>query len=209
MVLLTASTKLLFIGDSITEWGRHQDPEQLGFGYVRLIRDQLAARDPATAPVVINQGISSQQIPHLQARWQHDVLDHAPDIVSIYVGINDVWHGLFPEAKGCPLPEFVNGYHDILARTRQALPRTTIVVCEPSVLWTPEQPSAHARLKPYVAVVRQLAHQLGAPLVGLHDGFEAARTARPDIAWTTDGIHPSGAGHALIARLWLAATGLL
>jgi lysophospholipase L1-like esterase len=206
---LCAATKLLFIGDSITEWGRLEDPEALGGGYVRLIHDQLAARDPVTAPIVINQGIRSHQIPDLQARWQRDVLDHTPDVVSIYVGINDVTYGLFPHTTGCPLPQFVAGYHDILERTRQALPAAIIVLCEPSVLWLPELPTANASLKPYVAVVRRLAHQLDAKLVGLHDAFEQARTARPDIAWTIDGIHPSSAGHALIARLWLAAMNLL
>jgi acyl-CoA thioesterase-1 len=209
LATLTATTRLLFIGDSITEVGWQDDPEQLGYGYVRLIRDQLAARDPASAPVVVNRGISAHQIPHLQARWQRDVLDLAPDIVSIYIGINDVYHGLMPGGAGCDMAGFVAGYRDIVGRTRQALPNATIVLCEPSVLWIDEHPTANARLKPYVQLVGHLAREIGATLVGLHDGFERARAARPDIPWTTDGIHPSGAGHMLVAHLWLRAMDLL
>jgi acyl-CoA thioesterase-1 len=209
MAVIGAASRLLFIGDSITDAQRQHDPERLGYGYVRLIRDHLAARDRATVPVVINQGISSQQLPDLEARWQRDVLEQAPDMVSIYIGINDVWHGLEPGHTGCDLPRFTTGYRAILDRTRQALPDATIVLCEPSVLWLPDHPSANDRLKPYVAAVRDLARQLGAPLVGLHDAFEQVRLERPDIPWTLDGVHPSDAGHALIAGLWLQAVGLL
>ena len=96
---LTRETKLLFIGDSITDCGRRTDPETLGDGFVRIIRDHLAATDPASAPQIINTGISGNRIPHLAKRWDADVLAHAPDVVSIMVGINEEADGLFGSIK--------------------------------------------------------------------------------------------------------------
>jgi acyl-CoA thioesterase I len=203
-------TKLLFIGDSITDCGRKQDEEKLGQGYVRNIHDYLAATDPAKCPIVINRGISGNKIPDLQNRWQRDVLDLAPDILSIYIGINDVWHGLEPGRAGCDIESFTTGFRDILTRARQALPEVKIVLCEPSVLWLSQHPGANEKLKPYVDRVHDLAREFHAvAVVELHAAFNSARAARPDIPWTTDGVHPTSAGHMLIAMKWLATTGLL
>jgi len=206
---VSTATDLLFIGDSVTDAGRHVDPERIGFGYVRLIRDILAARQPATAPVVTNRGVSGFKITDLQAVWQDEVLALEPDIVSVYIGLNDVWHGLQPGVTGTDHATFVTGYRDILARTRQALPRTALVLCEPSVLWLPSCPAANELLQPYVATVHRLAEEFAAvAVVALHGAFVRARAARPDIAWTSDGVHPTSIGHMLIAETWLTATGL-
>ncbi|MDB5324534.1 MAG: hypothetical protein JWM57_103, partial [Phycisphaerales bacterium] len=68
----------LFIGDSITDVGRKTDPDGIGNGYVRLIRDYLYAKDPAKSTRVINTGISGNKVTDLAKRWKEDVLDHAP-----------------------------------------------------------------------------------------------------------------------------------
>jgi lysophospholipase L1-like esterase len=210
-VSLDASTRLLFIGDSITDCNRSVDPDQLGDGYVRLVRDYLAAHNPAKLPVVINRGISGNKIPDLQKRWKTDVLEMRPDVLSIFIGINDVWHSFKPDRSGCDLPAFRAGYEDILTQTRHYLPATTLVLCEPSVLWLDhEHPGANAKLAPYIAAVHELAKRFGAQsVVELHGAFNRAKAARPDVAWTTDGVHPTSTGHMLIAQTWLKATGLL
>jgi lysophospholipase L1-like esterase len=207
VISLSATTRLLFIGDSITDCGRRTDPEQIGNGFVRLIRDHLCAANPAAAPIVINRGVSGNKMPDLQKRWQRDVLDETPDVVSIYIGINDVWHSFAPDRAGCDIDQFTAGYRDILTRTRHALPRCTIVLCEPSVIWPPVHEDGNARLQPYVRMVHEMAKDFSAAcVVPLHGAFNDARAARPDIAWTTDGVHPTSTGHMLIARTWLAAT---
>jgi acyl-CoA thioesterase-1 len=207
---ISEKTKLLFIGDSITDCGWRKDPEALGSGYVRNIRDYLAARDPNTSPSIINRGISGNKIPDLQNRWQRDVVDSKPDIVSIFIGINDVWHSLVPDRIGCDIDAYTAGYRDILTRTRQALPDTKIVLCEPSVLWLDQPPGANEKLRPYIRAVNDLGKEFQlTSIVGLHAAFNSARAARPDIPWTTDGVHPASAGHMLIAMTWLAANGML
>jgi lysophospholipase L1-like esterase len=206
MITFTTKTKLLFIGDSITDCGRREDNEALGNGYVRLVRDSLLAASPATAPTVINRGISGNKITDLQKRWQRDVLDLSPDVLSIYIGINDVWHGLFPGREGTSIECFTEGYRDILTRTRSALPNCKLILCEPTVIWPPVHQQGNEKLAPYVRAVHEMATEFRADrVVPLHSAFNEAGAARPAIAWTTDGVHPTGTGHMLIARTWLAA----
>jgi lysophospholipase L1-like esterase len=206
----TADNKLLFIGDSITDADWRKDPEAVGKGYVRLVRDHLCARYPAAAPRVFNRGISGNKVPDLRKRWQRDVIELAPDVLSIYIGINDVWHGLKPDRDGCSIDDFRAGYRDVLSQTKTSFPAIKLVLCEPSALWLDDPPDANERLTPYVAAVNNLAREFAAEaVVPLHGAFNSARAVRPDIAWTTDGVHPTSTGHMLIARTWLAATGLL
>ena len=206
---LTPTTKLLFIGDSITDAGRRECPEGIGASYVRPIRDYLFVTRPATAPIVMNRGIGGNRVVDLAARWQEDVLDLAPDILSIKIGINDVWHGLNGGVNGIPVERFTPVYDDLLQQVRTVLPACRIVLCEPSVIWPPQPPEGNDMLLPYCAAIRALADKYEADcVVPLHEAFENARRVRPDIAWTADGVHPTSAGHILIAHTWLRAAGL-
>jgi lysophospholipase L1-like esterase len=206
-IKFTPSSKLLFIGDSITDADWRKCPENIGKGFVRIVRDYLAAKDPASAPTVMNRGISGNKITDLQKRWQRDVIDLQPDVLNIYIGINDVWHGFVPDRVGCPIDQYVAGYRDILTQARRANPKLQLTLCEPSVIWLTDPPDANDRLKPYAAAVHELGREFDADcVVRLHEAFNKAREKRPEIAWTTDGVHPSSYGHMLIAREWLAAT---
>src|ERR1041384_3516876 len=117
---LSRTTRLLFIGDSITDCGRANDPDHLGQGYVRLTRDYLQCKDAANAPVIINRGISGNKVVDLAARWQQDVLAERPDILSVKIGINDVWHGLIG-GPGVPIDQFTTVYRDLLRQVNQTL----------------------------------------------------------------------------------------
>lgn len=200
----------LFIGDSITDVNRRNDPEGIGQGYVRIIRDYLYAKDPVKAPRVINTGISGNRVTHLAKRWKEDVLDHEPDVVSIKVGINDVWHGLEGRNEGVPIEQFVEMYHVILRQLQAVVPKAKVILCQPSVIEPPAPAGGNSALQPYVRAVGELKREFNAlAVVPLHSAFVNARRLRPDINWTPDGVHPSSAGHMLIARTWLAETGLL
>ena len=205
---ISRTTRLLFIGDSITDCGRVADPDALGQGYVRLVRDWLQCKDPPTCPVVINRGISGDKVTELAARWKPDVLEQKPDVLSIKIGINDVWHAL-GGGPGVSIEQYTSVYRDLLQQVKKALPQCKLVLCEPSVIWRPAA-EGNALLQPYVRAVNDLAREFGAQcVVPLHGAFVRAREARPDLEWTLDGVHPSSAGHMLIAREWLKATGLL
>lgn len=207
---ITSQSKLLFIGDSITDVGRRECKESIGNGYVRMVRDWLCARDPQNAPKVLNFGISGNKINDLAKRWQRDVIDQSPDVLSIYIGVNDVWHGLIPGREGTELNNFVAQYRELIDLAFGANPKLQLVLCEPSVLWLTEPVDADERIRPYAAAVHGLSRDFAAhATVPLHQAFTRARRERPDIAWTTDGVHPTSTGHMLIANTWLTSCGLL
>ncbi len=200
----------LFIGDSITDVGRNASPDGLGNGYVKLVHDYLAGKHLADAARIINRGLSGNKITDLQKRWKQDVLDHEPDLLSIKIGINDVWHSLMPEREGVPPDMFEKTYREILSQTTTALPACKIVLCHPSVIWAPAPSQGNAMLGDYIDVVTKLSveFKLAEPLP-LHEIFERAKAQRSDIDWAPDGVHPSPAGHMLIARAWLEKQGLI
>ena len=91
---------VLFQGDSITDAHRdknkHQsranDPRALGDGYPFVIAGQLLRKYPAKKLKFFNRGISGNRVPNLQKRWKKDCIDMKPDLISILVGVNDIWH---------------------------------------------------------------------------------------------------------------------
>lgn len=207
---LSRDSRWIFIGDSITDAGRFQCPDGMGSGYVRLVRDWLLASHPASAPEIINAGTSGNKVTDLAVRWGTDVLDQNPALVSIKIGINDVWHGLRSDRAGTSVETFRDVYESLLVGLRNSCPEALVVLCEPSVIWPPAPEEGNAALQPYVQIVRDLGEKFKArAIVPLHGAFNHARKKRSDIAWAPDGVHPSSSGHTLIARSWLAALGLL
>ena len=79
----------------------------------------------------------------------------------------------------------------------------------PTVIGPPSPEEGNEKLQPYVRAVNDLASEFAAILVPTHRAFRRAQDQRPDLEWTTDGVHPGSAGHMLIARTWLSAIGLL
>jgi acyl-CoA thioesterase I len=197
---------VLFQGDSITDAGRLRDaPEDLGRGYALMAAAQYGLRHAEQGVRFLNRGISGNRCRDLLARWQADCLDLRPDLVSIYIGINDTWRR-FDQGLVTSAAEFEAQYRELLAQTRQALPAAGLVLVEPFVLPAPPDRVAWREdLDPKITAVRALAVEFGAALVPLDGLFAQAATRRPAPYWAADGVHPSPAGHALIARAWLDA----
>src|ERR1019366_2799740 len=89
-------SKLLFIGDSITDCTRARPVGEglfnaLGTGYVALVDALLGAAIPERQIRVVNMGTGGHTIRDLKSRWETDVLALKPDWLSIMIGINDVW----------------------------------------------------------------------------------------------------------------------
>ncbi len=194
---IKAGERVLFIGDSITDCARLDGgPDGLGDGYVRLV----AARLPGVA--VVNRGVSGDTTADLLARWRPDCLDLRPDVLSLYVGINDTWRA-FDSGTPTSTERFAANYRELLATATEALDARIILV-EPFVLpVTPDQEAWHADLDPKVTAIRELAGEYGVPLVPLGAILrrEAARTGNAALA--EDGVHPTPRGHEVIAEAWL------
>ncbi|WP_223869340.1 SGNH/GDSL hydrolase family protein [Paenibacillus sabuli] len=196
---------VLFQGDSITDAGRSRDNlRDLGHGYAHLVAAQLGAAYPELNLQFVNRGISGHRVPDLLGRWQEDCLDLKPTWVSIYIGINDTWRR-YDRDDPTSTEQFEQGYRELLTRTTQGLD-AKLILLEPFVLPHPaDRKQWREDLDPKINVVRELAREFGALLVPL-DGLFAQASMRAESAyWAPDGVHPSPAGHALIARAWMEA----
>lgn len=200
---------LLFQGDSITDAGRNRerttmnDAAGLGRGYPALIAADLLSRRPQDALRVHNRGISGNKVPDLDARWEADALDLKPDMLSILIGVNDIWHMLNGKFDGTAAT-YEKGFAALLERTQKAMPWVRIVVCEPFVLrcgavtdkWFPE--FDHRR-----TAARRVAEGAGADWVPFQSMFDDALQHAEAEYWAADGVHPTLAGHGLMAKTWL------
>jgi lysophospholipase L1-like esterase len=191
----------LFTGDSITDAGRRTDPSgQLGAGYVRRIAE--LARLAEVPLHVVNTGVGGDRTGDLIARWEVDVAALAPDILTIMIGINDMWRrydGQLPTSEA----QFEANYRAIIEGARQ-LPLQQLVLMEPFLVpITPEQESWHGEdLDAKIAITRQLAAEFNATCVPLDTLFNDEATAGGTASVIDDGVHPSAGGHELIARTW-------
>ncbi|MEL7237919.1 MAG: SGNH/GDSL hydrolase family protein [Planctomycetota bacterium] len=199
----------VFIGDSITDSGRHDDPASIGDGYFQLVRNYLLAKAPADLPNLINVGTSGNTVRHLADRWDDDVLAHKPDVLSVMIGINDVWRQIDKQDTPVYIEDYTRTYDELLAKVVSQNAAVRLVLCEPTVISPPAATNGNELLLPYVMTVRELAEKFAgnvSAVVPMHETCLAAERDRPDIAWWPDGVHPAEPGKMLLARTWLAAT---
>ena len=195
---------VLFQGDSITDAGRNrQDANDLGSGYAKMAAGWFGSLYPEKNVQFLNRGISGDRIPHLEQRWQADCIDLKPTWVSIMIGINDTWHGMNGGNGGVSHADYATGYRRILTQVRDRL-KARLILIEPFVLPVPEDRKTwRTDLDPRIHTVRELALEFNTLLVPMDGLFAEAASRREPAFWAADGVHPSPAGHALIARAWL------
>ncbi|MFL6141305.1 MAG: GDSL-type esterase/lipase family protein [Labedaea sp.] len=199
---MTATNRtIVFTGDSITDCDRRTDPLGLGAGYVDIVASSLRERGDEAR--IINTGISGDRIEHLQERWQQDALDHRPDLLSIFIGVNDTLHTFF-EGRPTPPDVFERRYIDVLDRAAAGIHK--LIIIEPFFLdaegsdarWCDGSPFVREDLAAKRPIVRDLAHRYGAVFVALQDAVTAAAGERGPTVVAPDGVHPSAYGHRLI-----------
>ena len=198
----TPPIRVVFQGDSVTDcWrGRFNDTD-LGSGYAMMAAAHFAAQFPEKQVQFFNRGVSADRVRNLEARWEEDCLALHPDWVSILIGINDTWRR-YDQNDPTPVAAFATTYRAILEATTAQGAR--IIICEPFLLpVSAEQMTWREDLDPKIAVIRQLAQEYRAWFIPLDGLFARVATRREPIFWADDGVHPSPAGHALIARAWL------
>ncbi len=200
---------VLFQGDSITDCGRDRnDPASLGMGYVMMAAGWVGALYPDRDIRFLNRGISGNRVRDLEARWEQDTVELRPDWLTVLIGINDTWRR-YDSNSPTSREEFEASYRRILQRAVDAnIPN--IVLMEPFVLPYPDDRCAWREdLDPKIDAVRCLAREFGAQLVPLDGLFASVAAVRDPAFWAGDGVHPTPAGHALIAQAWLKAVGAL
>ncbi len=206
-------TRILFQGDSITDGGRgrNEDPNHiLGQNYAYLLAATCGGHHPDQGWTFLNRGISGDKVTDLAARWQSDALALKPDVLSILVGVNDAGSVVNSGGSGgVTAQQYEQVYDQILQQAVAANPNVKLVLCEPFIAQTghvldhPEQWNLEVKLRQ--AAVERLAAKYHSPVVHFQAMFDAAisHSTQPVTFWVWDGIHPTYAGHQLMADEWL------
>ena len=210
-MLIAAGSKLVMIGDSITDAGRAQPVGEglggaYGGGYVNLINGLLGSNCPEQRIRVVNVGCSGHNVRDLKGRWERDVLNLNPDWVSVMIGINDVWRQFdLPLQPECHvyLPEYEKTLDELV---RGTLPSVKgIVLMTPFFIEPRRQDAMRATMDRYGAVVRKLARRHGTLLVDTQAAYDKVLKHTPSAALAWDRVHPNTAGHLVLARAFLNA----
>ena len=202
---------ILYQGDSITDAGRDRekgaanDQAAMGSGYAWMAGVELLADRPQAGLQIYNRGVSGNKVFQLAGRWQADCLDLKPTLLSILIGVNDIWHTLNGNYQGT-VEIYERDYRALLERTKKALPRVRLVICEPFVLrcgavsenWFPQ-------FDEYRAAAKRVAKTFHAVFIPFQTMFDEALKYAPPAHWAGDGVHPSPAGASLMAHNWLRA----
>lgn len=200
--MTSSPTTALFTGDSITDMCRRTDPSgYLGAGYVRRIAEMAAIEAPSIK--VINTGVSGDRTTDLLARWDADVIERRPDVLTIMIGVNDMWRR-YDAGLAMSAEEFSSNYSTLLDRARNELDLRRIVIMEPFLVPITEEQSRWfgEDLEAKIAVADELALRYDATLIRLHSIFTERAVAEGAASVIDDGVHPSAGGHELIAQCW-------
>ena len=201
--------KIVLFGDSITDMQRARNDLTgvfaYGAGYPYVINSKLSERNPLEH-LLINRGIGGDRTVDLYARIKMDVWNHNPDVLSILIGVNDIWHELGPNQNGVDIVRFEKVYRMIIEDTLKVLPNIKIMLCEPFVLKgvaTEEKYEEFLKVKDYAKIVKKLAQEYNQYFVPLQDKFDEMSNKYGNEIYLYDGVHPHIAGATLITNQWL------
>ncbi len=194
---------ILFTGDSITDCGRDRnDPASLGMGYAAIIAGKLGFEHAELNLRFRNTGIGGDSTHHMLARWDTDCIGIKPDWVSILAGVNNTWRR-YDQNDPTPDDLFEAEFRELLERVKNET-SAKIILCSPFLLHTGESISRMREdLDPKIQIIKKLADEFDAPWVDFDAAFIAEAERQEPAYWAFDGVHPSMAGHALMADAWV------
>lgn len=199
----TKPTRVVFFGDSITEAGVKPG------GYIVKMQEMLAQQNRAADYELIGKGIGGNKVYDLYLRMEDDVLALKPDVVVIYIGVNDVWHKS-SLGTGTDAPKFVKFYEALIRKLQAGGSR--VILCTPAVIGerTDNSNEQDGDLNAYSTMIRSLATQQNLPLVDLRKAFldynlKNNPTNKERGILTTDRVHLNEAGNQFVAEQMMAA----
>jgi lysophospholipase L1-like esterase len=190
--------RIVFFGDSITESGVKPG------GYIDVMNKMLAEQKLENSYELIGAGVSGNKIYDLYLRMEEDVLVKKPNIVVIYIGVNDVWHKQ-SSGTGTDADKFEKFYSAIITRLKQE--NIKVVLCTPAAIGekTDFSNQQDGDINKYSNIIRSLAKKNGLPLVDLRKAFlEYNLRNNPENKeqgiLTTDRVHLNETGNKFVAE---------
>lgn len=197
--------KILFQGDSITDAGRDKrNYHELGQGYPKYAAEYIRADHPDVDFEFINFGIGGNRTSQLFDRLYSDAIEFQPDVISILIGINDIWHRHSHKILTTDAQIALN-YRCILERLKKET-NAKIVILAPFVLDAEDKDYLRKDIKSLLSIVRELADEFADVYIPLDEAFGAAVAAQPSpLYYSGDGVHPNFNGSAFIGKLYAEA----
>lgn len=195
---LQTKKKILFFGDSITQFGAGPN------GYIKKFDSLLNEKGLASKYETIGAGISGNKIYDLYLRMDSDVLARKPDAVIIFIGVNDVWHKR-TSGTGTDADRFERFYNAIIKKLKAN--NISVFLCTPAVIGEKNDVTnpLDGELNGYAALVRKIANDNSCPLIDLRQAFTSYLKANnPDNkdrgVLTVDGVHLNMSGNIFVAK---------
>lgn len=210
MTLLTGMNtkkKVIFFGDSITEAGVKPG------GYIVKVGELAAKENKADQYEFVGAGIGGNKVYDLYLRLEDDVLNKNPDVVVIYIGVNDVWHKQ-SHGTGTDYDKFEKFYSALIKKIQAK--GAKVILATPAVVGerTDFSNELDGDLNRYSSLIRTLAEKNKLPLVDLRKTFlDYNKANNPENKesgiLTTDRVHLNDKGNDLVANeMWKAIKGL-
>lgn len=198
--------KILFQGDSITDAGRdHRNYHDMGKGYPKYASELIVNACPDTEFEFINFGISGNRTCQLFDRLYTDAIAFQPNVISILIGINDIWHRYSAGRIATTDLQIETNYRAILARLKKET-NAKIVILAPYILDAEKSEELRADLAKLLPIVRGLAKEYADVYIPLDELFDEAMKTQPTPCYySDDGVHPNAAGAAFIGRIYAEA----
>jgi lysophospholipase L1-like esterase len=193
--------KVVFFGDSITAAGARAG------GYIKMMDSLLATEGVTNDYELVGAGVSGDKIYDLYLRIENDVISQAPDIVVIYVGVNDVWHKA-SSGTGTDYNKFGRFYEAVVKKLQAA--GSKVIVCTPAVIGekTDNSNQQDGDLNHYSNWLRSFTEKNNIPLVDLRADFISYNQKnnpqnKESGILTTDRVHLTPAGNLFVAQeMW-------
>ncbi len=194
-------TRIVFFGDSITQAGVNKT------GYITKMAEMLGAQGLASKYELIGAGIGGNKIYDLYLRHEEDVMAKKPNIVIIYVGINDVWHKT-SSRTGTDADKFEKFYNALIKRLQKA--NIQVVICTPTVIGEKFDATNEndGDLNAYSNIIRKIAADNQCKLIDLRKAFLSYEEKnnienKASGILTTDRVHLNEAGNQFLAEtMW-------
>lgn len=201
--------KIVFLGDSITDAGKNTEagyPVPIGQGYTAMIAGRLGVDAPGKYEFV-NSGVSGYRSTDIYSQIKCQCWNLKPDVVSLYVGVNDALHDYLEQENGVDTERFYRVVRTLLTETRERFPGVKFILLAPFALRSPLLNSYgeqfYSEVRKRAAAVQAVAQELSIPFLSVQALMDEACKLQPWAYWSADGVHPTTAGHQLIADAWL------
>jgi lysophospholipase L1-like esterase len=195
--------KVVFFGDSITESGAKPG------GFIEIMKADLQTRGMADKYELIGAGVSGDKVYDLYLRMDNDVMAKSPDVLIIWIGVNDVWHKA-SMGTGTDANKFERFYTAIIKKLQEK--KITVLLTTPAVIGerTDNTNQLDGDLNKYANIIRSLATNYQCGLVDLRKDFLSYNlknnpTNKESGILTTDRVHLNVDGNRLVAEKMMDA----